>query len=158
MCNKIVVKVQKLFPVVALLVVIALPIQTWADGKTLFETKCITCHTLPGPDDLTADLWVPMMERMAVITPLTASEKTEVLGYLQANSGTLEAILAKERVYFNQYCSACHATAKDVPKSALSGVQFEEFMIEHVESKTGTDLEEEMAHEVAEYLLHIKLM
>ena len=77
--------------------------------------------------------------------------------YLQAHSGTLEQLLAEERVYFDQACSDCHATAGDVPRSGKTGNQFEEYLIEHVEDKAGKDIEEEAAHEVAGYLLHTKL-
>jgi cytochrome c2 len=150
-------KTQKLLSIVACIIVMALPIQAMADGKALFKLKCITCHVLPDPDNLTADMWVPQMERMAVMATLSASQKTEILSYLQANSGTLEDILTKEKVHFDQHCSACHSTTKDVPTTANNGTQFEEYMIDHVEDKTGNDLEEEAAHEVAEYLLHSKI-
>ena len=148
----------KLLAVVGwLMLLTALPIQAWADGKSLFEVKCITCHTLPDPDNLTADMWVPLIERMSVMANLKPDEKTEVLGYLQANSGTLENILAEEREHFNQHCSGCHATEDKVPKTEKAGAQYEEYMIEHVEEKTGNELDEKMVHEVAEFLLHVTL-
>lgn len=152
--GRLVIKTQKLLSIVAWTIVMALPIQTMADGKVLFKLKCITCHVLPDPDNLTADMWVPQMERMAVMATLSASQKTEILVYLQANSGTLEDILTEEKVHFDQQCSACHSTREDVPVTAINGTQFEEYLIDHVEDKTDNDLEEEAAHEVAEYLLH----
>ena len=141
------------------LMLTALPVQTWADsGKQIFENKCATCHVRPDPENLTAAMWVERMETMAPLAALTVKEKDKVLEYLQLHSGTLEKILAGERVHFEQHCSACHATAESVPKTTKTGNQFEELMIEHVEDKTGKDLEEDAAHEVAEYLLHSKVL
>jgi len=140
------------------LMLTTLSIHTWADsGKQLCNKKCITCHVLPDPENLTAAMWVQRMETMAPLAALTANEKAEVLGYLQGHSGTLENILAKEQVHFEQHCSACHATAEAVPKSEKTGNQFEELLIEHVEDKNGKDLEEEDAQEVAAYILHKQL-
>jgi cytochrome c2 len=149
---------QQLLVATAGLILTALPIQTWADsGKQLFESKCVTCHVRPDPENLTAAMWVERMETMAPLAALNAQEKAKVLEYLQIHSGTLEQILAGERVHFEQHCSACHATTETVPRTEKTGNQFEEFMIEHVEAMTGKDLEEDAAHEVAEYLLHKKL-
>lgn len=139
--------------------ILALPIQAGASdsGKATFEAKCIKCHVRPDPENLTADMWVHQLEAMAPMAQLTATEKAEVLGYLQSHSGTLEQILAKEKVHFEQHCSACHAAVGDVPKAEKTGNQFEEYLIEHVEDIASKDMEEEAAHEVAEYLLHSKL-
>ena len=149
---------QQLLVATVGLMLTALPIQTWADsGKQLFESKCATCHVRPDPENLTATMWIERMETMAPLSGLTASEKAKVLEYLQLHSGTLGQILAGERVHFKQHCSACHATAEAVPKVEKTGNQFEELLIEHVEAMTGKDLDEEAAHEVAEYLLHKKI-
>ena len=149
---------QQLLVATVGLMLTALPIQTWADsGKQLFESKCATCHVRPDPENLTATMWIQRMETMAPLSGLTASEKAKVLEYLQLHSGTLGQILAGERVHFKQHCSACHATAEAVPKVEKTGNQFEELLIEHVEAMTGKDLDEEAAHEVAEYLLHKKI-
>ena len=149
---------QQLLVATVGLMLTALPIQTWADsGKQLFESKCATCHVRPDPENLTATMWIQRMETMAPLSGLTAKEKAKVLEYLQLHSGTLEQILAGERVHFKQHCSACHATAEAVPKVEKTGNQFEELLIEHVEAMTGKDLDEEAAHEVAEYLLHKKI-
>lgn len=147
-----VTKAQKLLSVAAWLVVVAFPIQAWADGKALFDTRCVTCHVLPDPDNLTADMWVPVMERMSPMANLNASEKTGVLGYLQANSGTLENILVREQEHFKRQCSTCHTTAEKVPLTDKTGAQFEEYMIEHVEDKTDNDMDEKIAREIAQYL------
>ena len=72
-----------------------------------------------------------------------------MLEYLQANSGTLEQLLAREKVYFEQHCRSCHAIAEDVVSRAeKSGDQFEDYLIDHVEDKADKDLAEEAAHEV----------
>lgn len=150
---------QQLLITIIGLILTALPMQTWADsGKQIFKNKCVTCHVRPDPENLTADMWVERLETMAPMAGLTASEKDKVLEYLQLHSGTQEKILAGERVHFEQHCSACHATAESVPKTTKTGNQFEELMIEHIEAKTGKDLEEKAAHEVAEYLLHKKML
>jgi cytochrome c5 len=148
---------QQLLVAIAGLMLTTLPIQTSAEsGKQLFESKCGICHVRPDPENLTSAMWVERMETMAPLAGMNAEEKAKVLEYLQLHSGSLEQILAGERVHFDRHCSACHATAETVPKVEKTGNQFEELMIEHVEAKTGKDLEEEAAHEVAEYLLHKK--
>lgn len=142
------------------LTLMVLPIQVGASdsGKAIFEAKCGLCHVRPDPENLTAAMWVSQLETMAPMAALTAAEKSEVLEYLQENSGTLEQLLAKEKVYFEQHCSACHAAVEDVVSRAEnSGNQFEDYLIEHVEDKADKDLEEKAAHEVAEYLLHYLL-
>ena len=135
---------------------IVVPISAQADsGKEVLEKKCATCHVQPDPHNLTAAMWVDSLKSMARLADLNAQEKEAVLKYLQDNSGTLEELLASEKPYYVKKCSSCHSL-DNVPVTAMKGSELEDFLFEHQEDKGG-EMDEEHAHEIAEFLLHTKL-
>ena len=142
--------------VISTITLIVAPIAAQADsGKELLEKKCVTCHVLPDPHNLTAVMWVDRMESMAPLANLNAQEKEAVLKYLQDNSGTLEELLASEKPYYVKKCSSCHSL-DNVPVTTMKGSELEDFLFEHQEDKGG-EMDKEHAHEIAEFLLHTKL-
>lgn len=53
-----------------------------ADGKAIYTAKCGRCHGLKNPGDWTVSEWVPIVDRMAPKSNLTAAEKTSVTTYV----------------------------------------------------------------------------
>ena len=57
-----------------------------AQGQTTYTAKCGRCHGLKTTTDYTADRWVGLVESMAPKAHLDATEKANVLAYVQANA------------------------------------------------------------------------
>jgi len=57
-----------------------------AQGQTTFTAKCGRCHALKTTTDFTAQRWVGILESMAPKARLDATEKANVLAYVQANA------------------------------------------------------------------------
>ncbi len=51
-------------------------------GKNVFEAKCGRCHGLKEPQTYTAERWVKIVDWMAPKANLNATEKTNVLAYV----------------------------------------------------------------------------
>lgn len=55
-------------------------------GKQVFTAKCGTCHELKDPADYTPKKWISIVNDMAPKAKLNATEKKNVLTYVQANA------------------------------------------------------------------------
>ncbi|MEI9959044.1 MAG: hypothetical protein WDM90_22635 [Ferruginibacter sp.] len=55
-------------------------------GQTTYTAKCGRCHGLKTTTDFTAERWVGLVESMAPKARLDATEKANVLAYVQANA------------------------------------------------------------------------
>lgn len=53
-----------------------------AEGKAIYTAKCGRCHGLKNPGDWTVSEWVPILDRMAPKSNLTAAEKASVTAYV----------------------------------------------------------------------------
>ena len=127
------------------------------EGEKLFEKRCGSCHVLPDPENLTAEMWSGKMVTMAPMAQLfDEQQKAAVLGYLHTNAGTKDQILVQERRYFDRLCSSCH-DVNSVLSSDKAGLNLENFLIDHMIEEADQDIEESDAHEVAEFMLHISV-
>ncbi|MEN8132375.1 MAG: hypothetical protein ABFS45_19795 [Pseudomonadota bacterium] len=128
-----------------------------ATGQEIFESRCDKCHAQPDPHNYTADQWVKRLTSMISIAQLTPEEYESVLAYLQDNAGTEETALQEERQAFDKSCRSCHATLDPAPV-AWRGKRLEDRLLKHYEvleeaGKVEEELDEDLAHEAAEYLL-----
>lgn len=57
-----------------------------AAGKEIYMAKCNKCHGYKDPGNYSRERWVPIMDKMAVKSNLSASEKSSVLMYVQAHA------------------------------------------------------------------------
>ncbi|MCF6210914.1 MAG: cytochrome c [Gammaproteobacteria bacterium] len=63
-----------------------------AQGKVLFEARCVACHQLPEPDMLTENQWKRLLQLMqkrmqqADMPPLDEEEFAQVHAYLASQS------------------------------------------------------------------------
>jgi len=144
-----------------LLVMAALAPQTGfsATGQALFESRCLKCHAPLDPHNYTADQWVRQLARMAPMAQLNPEESEAMLTYLQDNAGTEETALQEERQAFDRNCRGCHATVERNVPVAWRDKRLEERLMEHYETleeagKVEEELDEDQAHEIAEYLLY----
>jgi hypothetical protein len=55
-------------------------------GKEVFTAKCGKCHELKDPADYTPKKWISIVNDMAPKAKLDATEKKNVLAYVQANA------------------------------------------------------------------------
>lgn len=55
-------------------------------GKTVYETKCGTCHKLKDPARGNMAQWTSWINRMAPKAKLTDSEKQQVTDYISVNA------------------------------------------------------------------------
>lgn len=101
-------------------------------GAGLLKSKCTQCHGLISPREHAAQEWPNIVDRMdrrtqmmargqmgmmgaSYLKPLTAAEKTALVGYLERNSfravapGTVPEKGDPAAQAFFQTCSACHA-------------------------------------------------
>ena len=128
--------------------------QADSEGAALFTQRCGTCHVLPDPENLTADMWSEKLVTMAAMAQLVSEEqKASVLSYLQSNAGTEDQILEKEGQYYDRLCSACHDRAS-IPVTEKKGADLKNFLMDHMIEEADLDIEESDAHEVAEFMLH----
>ena len=85
----------------------------WAEepGEKLFKKRCSQCHTLPSPDKLTSEEWVPRLDMMAPMAGLKKEQKIEVLNFLQGHSKKASTLvsMSRERQLFEEKCSLCHS-------------------------------------------------
>lgn len=51
------------------------------EGKTIFKTKCVTCHEVRDPGAFTVAQWGKIIDWMAPRAVLTNKQKAEVLAY-----------------------------------------------------------------------------
>lgn len=54
-----------------------------ADGKTLFQAKCSTCHALHPETEFDANVWPSILEAMGAQAGLSKPEKQSIEKYLQ---------------------------------------------------------------------------
>jgi cytochrome c2 len=120
----------------------------------LFAQRCASCHVLPDPKNLTADMWADKITVMAAMAQIFDEEqKAALLSYLQSNAGSLEEIIAKEREYYESLCSSCHEEAV-APATELMGAALTNFLMDHMIEEADLDIEESDAHEISEFILH----
>ena len=120
----------------------------------LFAQRCVTCHVLPDPKNLTADMWADKITVMATMAQIFDEEqKSALLNYLQSNAGSLEDIISQEREYYERLCSSCHEGAL-APATDLMGAALKNFLMDHMIEEADLDIEESDAHEVSEFMLH----
>jgi cytochrome c2 len=120
----------------------------------LYAQRCGTCHVLPDPENLTADMWANKITAMAAMAQIFDEEqKAALLTYLQSNAGSLENIIAKERKYYERLCSSCHEGTL-APATELMGAALKNFLMDHMIEEADLDIEESDAHEVSEFILH----
>jgi mono/diheme cytochrome c family protein len=55
-------------------------------GRSVFVTRCSSCHGLPDPSGSTAAEWGPLVDKMADRAHLTPEERNDVVHYLSAVS------------------------------------------------------------------------
>lgn len=56
------------------------------DGRKLFASRCIDCHTLPPVGKFTRDEWPILVRQMSVRADLTAGEEQSIIAYLRVAS------------------------------------------------------------------------
>jgi cytochrome c5 len=57
-------------------------VELYAGGKTLYESKCITCHALKPVTNYTKEQWDKILPAMMEKAKLTVEEKVEVNNYV----------------------------------------------------------------------------
>ena len=62
--------------------------QTLSQGRALFVSRCLECHTLPSVTKHSPNQWPHLVSRMSGRANLTASEKEAITAYLRAASLT----------------------------------------------------------------------
>lgn len=55
-------------------------------GKTLFTTKCASCHAMKNPGDFTTVQWDNILKTMIPKAKLSAAEEKQVTDYIKANA------------------------------------------------------------------------
>jgi mono/diheme cytochrome c family protein len=55
-----------------------------AQGRTLYTTRCIACHTVPTIAEHSADQWPRILDEMAKRSGLSVAERDAVLAYVLA--------------------------------------------------------------------------
>lgn len=55
-------------------------------GKSLYSTKCGTCHALKNTGDYTGAQWDNILKSMVPKAKLSADETRQVTGYIKANA------------------------------------------------------------------------
>lgn len=55
-------------------------------GKTVFVSKCGSCHALKNPGDYTAEQWSGILKKCIPRAKLNDSEKDQLIAYLKANA------------------------------------------------------------------------
>ncbi len=54
------------------------------EGRTLFVSRCLECHTLPVISKYSADAWPHLVDKMAKRADLKPAERNALVAYLQA--------------------------------------------------------------------------
>jgi len=65
--------------------------QTLSNGRSLFVSRCLECHTLPSVAKHSPDQWPHLVSRMSDRANLSESERNAVTAYLRAASVTTAA-------------------------------------------------------------------
>jgi mono/diheme cytochrome c family protein len=62
------------------------PLSKLTEGRTVYTSKCGSCHKLYNPTEFNAKRWNRYVEKMAPKAKLTAEEKDKVLAYVLGNA------------------------------------------------------------------------
>jgi mono/diheme cytochrome c family protein len=57
---------------------------TLREGRKLFVSRCIECHTLPVVSDYRASAWPHLVDKMADRADLKSTERNAVVAYILA--------------------------------------------------------------------------
>jgi len=58
--------------------------QTLREGRALFVSRCIECHSLPDPHRYPRERWPLLIDKMAGRASLSQVERDAILTYVQA--------------------------------------------------------------------------
>ena len=108
-------------------------------GQKLFEKRCVACHKLPDPGHPPPVGWEQQLKFMAPLARLEATQKQDVLQYLQSHSrdAAKGASLDEDRLLFEEKCSRCH-TLDRILLSPLDGEDLQH-VVNRMQSRSGTD-------------------
>lgn len=59
-------------------------VATFTEGRTLFTTRCLECHTLPPVKKYPAERWPHLVAAMAARAELNKEQEAAVVAYLHA--------------------------------------------------------------------------
>ncbi len=123
-------------------------------GKEILENRCIMCHDLPDPDQLSKEEWVLQLETMGDLAGLSGSEKGKVLDYVTSHEKKAVTIvsMAQERKLFETKCSLCHTTNRVLLMPLTPDSR--QHIVKRMQKRAPNWISEDDVHEIMEYLNH----